>query len=423
MRKTLLRQQREREKLQQTYAKAQQGKKLGIYLHIPFCRSKCAYCDFYSLPHREGEMDRYLAALTAHLQETAPQARGRVVDTVYLGGGTPSIFGAERLKALLGSVKRLYRLDRDCEVTMEANPESLTEQLLETVLRTGVNRISLGVQSADDAQLRAIGRPHTFAQAAQAVQLARRAGVRNLSLDLIYGLPGQDMASWQRTVEAVIALQPEHLSCYGLQLEEGTPLYEQREQLALADDDQQADMYLWMVDRLREAGYAQYEISNFARPGRASRHNLRYWRLQEYIGFGPGAHSDFGGRRYSFVRSLEEYMKGMETGGPIVDENQEIPPEERRSEYLMLGLRTVEGIDGDWYSRTYHMNFRPLEALLRGYQARGLAAEQGGRWHFTPEGFLISNLLIGEILEAQERNTLDSLLGREAGQAPAGCRS
>ena len=418
MRKTLLRQQKEREKLQQSYARAQRGKKLGIYLHIPFCRSKCAYCDFYSLANREDQMDRYLAALLTHLRETSPQARGYLVDTVYLGGGTPSIFGAQRLKTLLGEVKRLYRLDWDCEITMEANPESVTPELLRTVRRAGVNRLSLGVQSADDGELKAIGRPHSFAQAVQAVEMARKAGIDNLSLDLIFGLPDQDMASWQRSVEALIALNPEHLSCYGLQLEEGTPLYRRREQLTLADDDQQADMYLWMVERLRQAGYFQYEISNFAKPDRESRHNLRYWKLKEYIGFGPGAHSDFGGRRYSFVRSLEDYIKGVEEGGPIVDEDEEIPAEERRSEYLMLGLRTVYGIDGDWYSRTYHMNFRPLETLLRGYAQRGLAEEGEGRWHLTPQGFLISNLLIGEILEAQEHNTLDSLLGRECRPAP-----
>lgn len=418
MRKTLLRQQKERERLQQSYARSQRGKKLGIYLHIPFCRSKCAYCDFYSLTGREDQMDRYLAALITHLEETAPQAKGRLVDTIYLGGGTPSIFGAQRLKTLLDTVRRLYRLNRDCEITMEANPESVTPELLRSVKKAGVNRLSLGVQSCDDGELRAIGRPHSFAQAVQAVEIARRAGIENLSLDLIFGLPDQDMASWQRTVEALIALHPEHLSCYGLQLEEGTPLYQRQDQLTLADDDLQADMYLWMVERLRQAGYFQYEISNFAKPGRESRHNLRYWRLEEYIGFGPGAHSDFGGRRYSFVRSLEEYMKGIETGGPIVDEDQEIPAEERRSEYLMLGLRTVSGIDGDWYSRAYHMNFRPLEVLFQGYARRGLAEETAGCWHFTPQGFLISNLLIGEILEAQEHNTLDSLLGRESRPVP-----
>lgn len=413
MRGTLRRQQQEREKLQRAYAKAQKGKKLGIYIHIPFCRSKCAYCDFYSLANREEQMDRYVAALLAHLKETAPRAESRMVDTVYIGGGTPSVLGAKRLAALLRGVKKEYHLARDCEITMEANPDSVDLALLRAVRRAGVNRLSLGVQSADDGELRTIGRPHTFAQAVQAVELARRAGIGNLSLDLIFGLPGQDMASWRRSVEAVLALEPEHLSCYGLQLEEGTPLYERRKELTFADDDGQADMYLWMVERLKAAGYPQYEISNFARPGRESRHNLRYWRLQEYIGFGPGAHSDFGGRRYSFVRDLSAYIEGVESGGPIVDEDQVIPEEERRSEYIMLGLRTTEGVDGDWYSRRYHMNFRPLEALLRSYAARGLAEEEGGHWHLTPEGFLLSNTLIVELLEAQERNTLDSLLGRD----------
>lgn len=412
MRRTLVQQQREREKLQREYAKRQEGRSLGIYIHIPFCRSKCAYCDFYSLAGREQDMDRYLTALILHLEETAPQAKSHVVDTVYIGGGTPSIFGGKRIRAILKAVRRCYRLSADCEITMEANPDSADFALLREVRRGGVNRLSLGVQSADDHELKLIGRPHSFAQAAEAVQNARKAGIKNLSLDLIYGIPDQTMASWQKTVEALIALAPEHLSCYGLQLEEGTPLYERQDQLSLADDDEQADMYLWMVERLKQAGYDQYEISNFSRPGRESRHNLRYWQMKEYIGFGPGAHSDFGQRRFSFVRCLEEYIKGMEEGSSIVDEDWEMTEEDRRSEYIMLSLRTVHGLDGERYSRTFHMNFKPLENLLEGYAARGLAQKTDGRWHFTPEGFMISNPLIVDLLEAQEHHTVDSLLGR-----------
>lgn len=412
MRRTLIQQQREREKLQKEYAQSLQGRSLGIYIHIPFCRSKCAYCDFYSLANRETDMDRYLAALITHLEETAPQAQSSIVDTVYIGGGTPSIFGARRLGAVLKTVKRCYRLAADCEITMEGNPDSVDLSLLRSVRRAGVNRLSLGVQSANDHELELIGRPHNFAQAVEAVQNARKAGIRNLSLDLIYGIPDQDMASWQKTVEALIELEPEHLSCYGLQLEEGTPLYERQDKLRLADDDQQADMYLWMVERLKQAGYDQYEISNFARPGRESRHNLRYWQMKDYIGFGPGAHSDFGGRRFSFVACLSDYMKGMEDGTPVVDEDWEMTEEDRRSEYIMLSLRTVHGLDRNYYSRTYHMNFKPLETLLKGYEDRGLVKQEEGRWHFTPEGFMISNPLIVELLEAQEHHTVDSLLGR-----------
>lgn len=410
MRLGLRKQQREREKLQRDYARSQEGKRLGIYLHIPFCRSKCAYCDFYSLPHREGEMPRYCAALTAHLRETAPMAKSRVVDTVYLGGGTPSLLGGRAIAGLLRTLRRLYRIAPDCEITMEANPDSVSEALLRTLRRAGVNRLSLGVQCADDAILRTLGRPHTFAQAKEAVAMARRAGFDNLSLDLIFGLPGQSMEGWQDTVEQVLALKPEHLSCYGLQLEEGTWLFNHQGEYVIPDDDQQADLYLWTVERLARAGYAQYEISNFALPGRASRHNLRYWRMEEYIGFGPGAHSDFGGRRYSFVRDLDAYLSGVEQGGALVEEDQEISQEERGNECIMLSLRTVEGLDLDRYSRRYHMDPRPLERLLQEDARRGLAVEEQGRWHFTPQGFLISNTLIVDLLEAQQPSSVESLL-------------
>ena len=412
MRLSLKKQQMERQRLQREFARSQRGKTLGIYLHIPFCRSKCAYCDFYSLPCREGSMERYCAALRTHLTETAPRAKGRVVDTVYIGGGTPSVLEDRQIAGLLDTVKRRYRLSQDCEITMEANPDSVTPQLLHTVRRAGVNRLSLGVQCADDRILKLLRRPHTFAQARQAVETARQAGIRNLSLDLIYGLPGQDMQRWQETVERSLALSPEHLSCYGLQIEEGTWLYDHQSGLDIPDDDQQADLYLWTVERLAQAGYNQYEISNFARPGRESRHNLRYWRMEEYIGFGPGAHSDFGGRRYSFVRDLDAYMDAVEQGGTLVDEDQEIGEAERCNEYIMLSLRTWEGFDPDAYSRRYHMDARPLIRLLEGYRDRGLAANTQGRWHFTPEGFLISNTLLVELLEEQEHNSIESLLAQ-----------
>jgi len=414
MRKSLAQYQKERQRLQSEYARSQQGRSLGIYIHIPFCRSKCVYCDFYSLADSEQRMEDYLDALLDHLTETAPRAAGYLVDTVYIGGGTPSIFGPDRIAEILRTVRRHYRLTADCEITMEANPDSVTYRHLKAIRRAGVNRLSLGVQSANDHELKLIGRPHDFRQAVEAVDSARKAGFTNLSLDLIYGIPDQTMESWQQTVEALVGLTPEHLSCYGLQLEEGTPLHERRHELTMADDDTQADMYLWLVRRLKEAGYNQYEISNFSRPGRESRHNLRYWQMKEYIGFGPGAHSDFGDRRYSFVPCLEQYIRGMKDGSPIVDEDWEMTEEERRSEYIMLSLRTVHGFDCGWYSRRYHMDSRPLEELLRRYADRGLMVFADGRWHFTPEGFLISNPLLAELLEAQRPHTVRSLL--ETGQ-------
>ena len=389
------------------------AEKLGIYIHIPFCRSKCDYCDFYSLAGQEGRMDDYQKALLAHLKETAPQARGWQVDTVYFGGGTPSFYGEKRLRELLRLIAKRFDLAKDAEITVECNPDSVDLKMLQALRRAGVNRLSLGVQSACDQALQSLHRPHTFEQAVQAVTLARQAKFQNLSLDLIYGLPGQDLASWQDTVEQVLTLKPEHLSCYGLKVESGTPLdYRVSRGEKLPDDDAQADMYLWTVERLEKEGYRQYEISNFARSGYQSRHNLKYWMGHPYIGFGPGAHSDFGGRRYSFIRDLEGYISGVLEGGVVIDSSDLIPARERGSEYLMLRLRTTRGIEEWEYRREFFLDFDPIEQKLGDYERHGWAERHDRRWHLTPKGFLVSNQLIGDLLVIQEEATLEKTLPR-----------
>ena len=390
------------------------GDKLGIYIHIPFCRSKCDYCDFYSLAGREKEMDRYQKALLAHMRETAPLAQGIGVDSIYFGGGTPSYYGAKRIRELLTHLHKLFQVDRDAEVTVECNPDSTDYKLLHTLRKAGVNRISLGMQSADGEELQRIHRIHTPHQTDQAVEAARKAKFANVSLDLIYGLPGQTMDSWKATVEHALSLIPQHLSCYGLKVEEGTPLARRvAEGEVLPDEDQQADLYLWTVGRLERAGLPQYEISNFAKPGYESRHNLRYWLTRPYIGFGPGAHSDFGGRRYSFVRDLDAYIRGVLEGGDIIDASELIPQRERCGEYLMLRLRTTRGVDGQEYRNDYFMDFAPLEARLREFAAQGWAEQTGeGRWRFTPRGFLVSNQLIGDLLDRQEQADWTELIRR-----------
>ncbi|MBQ0037521.1 MAG: radical SAM family heme chaperone HemW [Clostridiales bacterium] len=367
---------------------------LGLYIHIPFCRAKCAYCDFYSLPHSEEKMDAYAAALEKHLLEVAPRASCHTVDTVYFGGGTPSYFGEKRLTHLLKVIKKHYRVKSDAEITLEANPDSAGDwHTLRTLRRTGFNRISLGVQSSDDALLQHIGRIHTWAQVQQAVEAAKKAKIENLSLDLIYGLPGQTMELWEKTLGDAVDLQPKHLSCYGLKVEEGTPLYLRRAQEDLPDDELQADMYLYAVEFLRQNGYEQYEISNFARPGYASRHNLKYWTLGEYAGFGPGAHSDFGGVRYGYTRDLDSYIAGELK----LSESEEIPPMERDMEYIMLRLRTDLGLDPREFENLFRERFAPLEALLQTYQEHALACWEDGRWHLTPRGYLVSNQIIGAL--------------------------
>lgn len=387
--------------------------KLGIYIHIPFCRSKCDYCDFYSLAGRDDRMDQYQKALLSHIKETAPLAQDFPVDTIYIGGGTPSYYGAKRLKELLGVIRKLYKVEKDAEVTVECNPDSVDVKSLKILRKAGVNRLSMGMQSANACELERIHRIHTPQQVNEAATAARKAGFTNLSLDLIYGLPGQTMDSWKATVEHALSLIPQHLSCYGLKVEEGTPLAARVAQgEILPDDDQQADLYLWTVGRLERAGYPQYEISNFAKPGFASRHNLRYWLTQPYIGFGPGAHSDFGGRRYSFVRDLAAYIQGVLQGGDIIDESEIIPKRERCGEYLMLRLRTVQGINEQEYRSTYFMDFAPLQARLEQFRAQGWAEQTDGRWHFTPKGFLLSNQLIGDLLERQEQAHWEDLVSR-----------
>lgn len=389
------------------------AEKVGIYIHIPFCRSKCDYCDFYSLAGREERMEDYQKALLVHLKETAPFLKECLVDSVYFGGGTPSYYGAKRIAQLLAAVRRGYPLTRDAELTMEANPDSVDEPALRKLRRAGINRLSLGVQSACEGELKALHRPHTFQQVGEAATAIRGAKLENLSLDLIYGLPGQEENAWRRTVEEALALEPEHLSCYGLKVEEGTPLaLRVAAGERLPEGDWQADCYLWTVERLARAGYYQYEISNFARAGFQSRHNLKYWMGKPYLGFGPGAHSDFGERRYSFRRDLEGYISGVLGGGDLVEEDELIPKRERGGEYLMLRLRTARGIEEWEYRREFGMNFEPLEQKLIQYERQGWAVRHDCRWKLTPKGFLVSNQLIVELLEAQEKGTFSELLLR-----------
>ncbi len=380
---------------------------LGIYVHIPFCRSKCAYCDFYSITDKDDKlMDAYLNAICRHIRETGPLAPDYRVDTIYFGGGTPSFLGADGMATILNAIRKVFDVDNHAEITFEANPDSISPRLLRRLRNEGFNRVSLGVQCDDDEILQKIGRPHTYEQAVKAVQRIRRAGYRNLSLDLIYGLPGQTLESWEKTLRNVLRLDPEHISCYGLKLEPGTPMYEFQEDYLIADDDTQADMYLMTIDILRRMGYRQYEISNFAKKGMASRHNLKYWNCGEYLGFGPDASSDFAGKRFSVVRDLRAYIEGIQSGGQVLREVQEVARHERAGEYLITRLRTTAGINREEYERQYLLSFDPLEEVLRQCEARHYAIESGqGHWRLTSEGFLLSNSIMTDLLLAQEKST------------------
>ncbi len=377
---------------------------LGIYVHIPFCRSKCQYCDFYSIACKEDKvLDGYLDAVCAHIKEAGALAPGYKVDTVYFGGGTPSYFGADALAIILTAIRRNFDVTGDAEITFEANPDSVTDRLLRRLRAEGFNRVSLGVQNDSDEMLQKLGRPHDYVQVLTSLQRIRTAGFRNVSLDLMYGLPGQTLEQWRDTLENVLKLGPEHMSCYALKLEPGTPMYDNRSFISFPDDDIQADMYLAMTDILRSHGFRQYEISNFCRKGLYSRHNMKYWTGGEYLGFGPSASSDFAGKRFTMVRNLEQYVNGIKKGGNIMEDVQEIPTRERAGEYLMLRLRTSIGIQAEEYERQFLLPFAPLEDVL--YKRRAFyqaERDDNGRWTLTPKGYLVSNDIITDLLLAQD---------------------
>ncbi len=375
---------------------------LGIYIHIPFCLSKCAYCDFYSRCGTKNEYQEYTEALCQHLYEAQMKNSDYVVDTIYFGGGTPTAIGEKNLIKLLHTVFRSFNVSLECEITTEANPNSVSLPMLKKLRKAGFNRISFGMQSASSAELRVLGRTHTFEDVKTAVEDARKAKFKNISVDLMYGLPSQDITSWLDSLDAAISLDVDHISCYSLKLEEGTPLAERPETLFLPSDDEQADMYLSAVTRLADEGFMQYEISNFAKEGFLSKHNLKYWTLGEYWGFGPSAHSLVGKKRFSYIKDTALYIDAMNSGGEIIDEIETINISERCGEYLMLGLRTTDGISPDILEKKYLTRFDEIEKVLLKYHKTKHTAFDGLAWRLTPEGFLISNRIIRDVLDALE---------------------
>ena len=363
---------------------------LGLYLHIPYCFSKCRYCDFYSHPGERGVPDAYVDALLRELARFAPDAPLRP-DTVYFGGGTPSLLSP----AQVGRLIRAACPVSGAEVTLEANPETVTEESLRGFREAGVNRISFGVQSARDTQLRTLGRPHTARQARAAFAAARRAGFENISGDIMLALPHYTQAEFDETLELIEEGGATHISAYLLKIEPDSA-FGRTPPEGLPTGDEAADFYLYAVEQLEHHGYRQYEISNFAKPGCASRHNLKYWTLGEYAGFGPGAHSDFGGVRYAYVRDLDSYISGR----LILSESESDATLTRDYEYVMLSLRTAEGIDRRYFETAYRQRFRPMEDLFVQYERTGLAARTENGWRLTPRGFLVSNSIIVALEEA-----------------------
>ena len=376
---------------------------VGLYLHIPFCVEKCRYCDFYSAPTGRELQQRYVAALARDLVQTAPRAKEYVVDTVYIGGGTPTVLDTADLALLLDTVRAHYRLLPNAEITVECNPTTLTDGLFEGLLAAGVNRLSIGLQSADERELRALGRPHDLGAFLKTFQAARAAGFDNISVDLMFGIPHQTEESLQRTLDTVLRLLPEHISAYGLRVEEGTPFFALREQLPIADDDTVADMQETIAATLRRAGYVHYEVSNYARPGYLSRHNMRYWLGEAYLGFGPAAHSYFEGVRFAVPRDVTAYVEALEAqkGAPLC-EWQRLSAHQQQEEYVMLRMRLFEGIDTADFAARFGVELEatcgPFDRLV----TAGLLTLANGRVAFTERGMYVSSAILSDWLDFEE---------------------
>jgi oxygen-independent coproporphyrinogen-3 oxidase len=378
---------------------------LGLYLHIPFCQSICGYCNFNRGLFDEGLKVRYVEALAREIREAGD---GRPVDTVFFGGGTPSLLQPTEVSGLLQACRESYAVAADAEVTLETNPETVSAARLDGFLAAGVNRLSFGVQSFDDQELRRLDRAHSAKRAAAAVELARARGCSNLSLDLMLWLPGQSLISWCHTVDRAIGLDPDHLSLYLLELYPNAPLKEAmararsspRDALARsawtqAADDEAADMYLEGLGRLDTAGYVQYEISNVARPGRASRHNLKYWRSGAWLGFGCGAHSTADGCRWRNVAATNEYVDRLSRGLSARIDVERLSPASRISEALFMGLRLCDGLDCRNFRARFGVDpWTQYQAILEPFVDEALMWVDADRFGLTRRGMLVANEIL-----------------------------
>lgn len=380
-----------------------QNKRLGIYVHIPFCRKKCAYCDFYSYcPHDARVYEAYADAVIAHMKSYRDVGVDYAPDTVYIGGGTPTSMPPEEMLRILHGIRSSFRVVKNAEITMECNPATADMQTLRRYRRVGVNRLSIGMQSSNENELRALGRIHSFGDVKRTVRDAREARIDNINLDLMYGIPFQTFDSWRDTLRRAVALRPEHISLYCLKLEAGTPMCENASRYVFPDDEMQFAMYSHAISYLASCGYEQYEISNFARRGFECRHNLKYWQCEEYLGFGPSAHSYFANVRFSFKPSVSEYIKNVVGGarGALTDEYEQIPARERLGEYVMLRMRLNAGIDRAEFFRTFGKDFdRLFGQKLARYVKGGFVKDTGGAYRFTTSGMFVSNYILSDILD------------------------
>ena len=365
---------------------------LGIYIHIPFCKSKCPYCDFYSVTSKNCE-NKYIEAVCRELLHWSTKARNRIVDTVYFGGGTPSFLSTKSIEKILSCVKENYNF-APTEVTLEVNPADYIKEDFESLYKIGVNRISIGAQSLDDCELKILGRRHNSENIYETYKNAKLSGFENISLDLILAFPTQTEKSVEKFINFCKDENIKHISAYLLKIEKGTAFYENKNDLKFLDEDASADMYLYFCDKMKKLGYNHYEVSNFSKKCFESKHNLKYWNLDEYIGIGPSAHSFFGGKRFYYDSNIDSFISNV--NNEVLSENFDI-----ETEYFMLQMRLNSGINREDYRKKLGKNMpEKFFAVAKKYSKIGLCEiKNDENIRFTDKGFLVSNYIISEILQ------------------------
>ncbi|MCD7726702.1 MAG: radical SAM family heme chaperone HemW [Clostridiales bacterium] len=381
---------------------------LSIYIHIPFCVRKCLYCDFLSFPvsgreqggesraRAEEAIGHYVELLTREIKQQSILYKNHRVCSVFVGGGTPSLLSAAQMGQIMAQVRASYEMSEEAEITLEMNPGAVTEEKLRQYITYGINRISIGLQSADNEELARIGRIHSYESFLDTYDTARRVGFANINIDLMSALPGQSIASWRNTLERVTALNPEHISAYSLMLEEGTPLYEKRASYTFPSEEEDRRMYLLTGEYLAKHGYHRYEISNYAREGYECRHNKVYWQRGDYVGFGLGAASMVEEYRWSNPDRPQAYEAYVGSGHIL---RHRLTVSEQMEEFMFLGLRMMRGVDADAFYRKFGQSMEAVYGVpLQKLAAQGLLALEDGRVRLTSRGIDVSNYVMAEFL-------------------------
>ena len=370
---------------------------LELYLHIPFCIKKCDYCDFLSGPSTRAGQEAYIYALLREMETVSKNLEKRLVDTVFIGGGTPSVPECDVMEKLLQGLRDYFLFSADAEVTIEANPGTLTPEKLSIYRKYGINRISIGLQSPNNKELAMLGRIHNYAQFLESFQMAREAGFSNINVDLMFAIPGQCYEGWIENLRMVAALGPEHISAYSLIIEEGTPF--SRKKLDLPDEDTEYRMYEDVAAVLKEYDYHQYEISNYAKAGYECRHNEGYWQRKDYLGLGLGAASLLGMERFSNTSDMQEYLKNSSAPEKIRKNRELLTREDEMAEFMFLGLRMTQGVSKKEFQEYFGTAIENIYGeVLKKYKKQGLLLEESGRIFLSREGIHVSNAVMAEFL-------------------------